>query len=275
MGKQPSPFCKWAGGKGQLLDRIRERCPASYGDYYEPFVGAGAVLFGLVPRHAHVNDINAQLMNAYFAIRDDCEQVIACLDALDGSFGNDAKSYYYSIRDRYNEGLIRDSAGPEMAALFIFLNKHCFNGLYRVNSKGLFNVPYNNSVRSSYSRENLMAVSEYLGTVEIACGDFAFAVEGAGKHDFVFFDSPYAPLNETSFEAYTKEGFAQAEHERLAALFRELDERGCYCMLTNHDTELIRNLYDGFHVETVAVKRMINSDARKRTGEEVIVRNYV
>ena len=274
MSERPTPFCKWAGGKGQLLDRLRDRQPASYGSYYEPFVGAGAVLFGFEPQVAHVNDVNAQLINTYIAIRDDLDALMHKLDELDGGFGDDPKAYYCEVRQKYNDKLVAGENDTELAALFIFLNKHCFNGLYRVNAKGRFNVPYNNSTRASYDAVNLRAVSEYLQGVDIHCGDFEEACEAAQPGDFVFFDSPYAPLNDTSFEAYTKEGFVKEDHERLAMVFRRLDKRGCYCMLTNHNTDFINELYEGYTIEAVPVKRMINSDASKRTGEEVIIRNY-
>ena len=164
----------------------------------------------------------------------------------------------------------------ELAALFVFINKHCFNGLYRVNGKGLFNVPYNNSRRSSVDEKSIMEISEFLKDVTIISRDFEAACEGAGAGDFVFIDSPYAPLNPTSFESYTKEGFDIESHRRLANLFDELTARGCYCMLTNHNTELINELYGnkGYTIDVVSVKRMINSDASNRVGEEVIICNY-
>ena len=164
----------------------------------------------------------------------------------------------------------------ELAALFLFINKHCFNGLYRVNGKGLFNVPYNNTRRASVDEEAIMATSKYLQDVNIIDGDFEEACKNAKKGDFVFIDSLYAPLNPTSFESYTKEGFDIESHKRLAKLYDELTARGCYCMLTNHNTELINELYGnkGYKIDVVSVKRMINSDASNRVGEEVIICNY-
>ena len=163
-----------------------------------------------------------------------------------------------------------------LAALFVFINKHCFNGLYRVNGKGLFNVPYNNSYRVSADKENIMAVSRYLQNVTITDGDFEDACKNASNGDFIFLDSPYAPLNPSSFESYTKEGFDIESHERLARLYDELTKRGCYCMLTNHNTDLINERYGGkgYGIDVVSVKRMINSDASHRVGEEVIICNY-
>ena len=164
----------------------------------------------------------------------------------------------------------------ELAALFVFINKHCFNGLYRVNAKGLFNVPYNNSRRASVDENAIRETSEYLRGVTIIDGDFEAACKDAEKGDFVFIDSPYAPLNPTSFESYTKEGFDLESHKRLAKLFDELTDRGCFCMLTNHNTELINELYGrkGYRMDVVSVKRSINSDASNRVGEEVIICNY-
>ena len=190
--------------------------------------------------------------------------------------GEDGKQYYYSIRERYNDKLMKSEYDVELAALFVFLNKHCFNGLYRVNGKGLFNVPYNNSRRASVEENVIWAVSEYLQNITILQGDFEDACKEAKKGDFVFLDSPYAPLNPTSFEAYTKEGFDIESHKRLAKLSDELTARGCYCMLTNHNTDLINELYGnkGYKIDVVSVRRMINSDASNRVGEEVIICNY-
>ena len=274
--KKVVPFVKWAGGKRQLLDRISERMPQTYNNYYEPFIGGGAVLFELQPENAVINDINASLINAYRVIASNPQEFIAFVQRLDSEMGEDGKEYYYSLREHYNDKLMKEEFDVELAALFVFINKHCFNGLYRVNGKGLFNVPYNNSKKESISVDSIMEVSEYLKKVTIMLGDFEAACRDAREGDFVFFDSPYAPLNPTSFESYTKEGFDVESHERLARLFDELTRRGCYCMLTNHNTDFINQLYGnkGYRIDVVDVKRMINSDASKRNGEEVIICNY-
>lgn len=271
-----SPFLKWAGGKRQLLDKILDRMPTNYNNYYEPFIGGGALLFELQPDSAVINDINASLINTYRIIADRPHEFISTVMELDSKMPKDGKTYYYSLRKRYNNKLVKEEYDTELAALFVFLNKHCFNGLYRVNGKGLFNVPYNNSKRESINNESIIAVSEYLKNVKIMQGDFEKACTTAQKGDFVFFDSPYAPLNPTSFESYTKEGFDLESHKRLADLFERLTDKGCYCMLTNHNTELINDLYGnkGYKMDVVRVKRMINSNASKRIGEELIIYNY-
>ncbi len=271
-----APFVKWAGGKRQLIPQIRERMPEQFNNYYEPFVGGGAVIFELLPENALINDINRALINAYQMICDHPKEFLQEINRLDAEMWEDGKEYYYSLREHYNDKLMRDEFDVELAALFVFINKHCFNGLYRVNGKGLFNVPYNNSRRSSVDEQSIMEISEYLRNVTIISGDFEAACEGARAGDFVFIDSPYAPLNPTSFESYTKEGFDIESHRRLANLFDELTARGCYCMLTNHNTELINELYGnkGYTIDVVSVKRMINSDASNRVGEEVIICNY-
>ncbi|MDE7478118.1 MAG: Dam family site-specific DNA-(adenine-N6)-methyltransferase [Lachnospiraceae bacterium] len=271
-----APFVKWAGGKRQLLDRISERMPKSYHNYFEPFIGGGAVLFELQPHKAVINDINSALTNAYKIICEKPQVFIREIKKLDSEMWEDGKKYYYSIRDHYNDKLMKEEFDVELAALFVFINKHCFNGLYRVNGKGLFNVPYNNSRRESIDDASIFEISEYLKNVEILTGDFEEACRGAKEGDFIFFDSPYAPLNPTSFEAYTKEGFDVESHKRLASLFDALSKRGCFCMLTNHNTEFINELYGnkGYKIDAVSVKRLINSDASKRTGEEVIICNY-
>lgn len=271
-----SPFLKWAGGKRQLLDKIIDRMPKSFNNYYEPFIGGGALLFELQPAKAVINDINASLINAYITIAEKPFEFISAVIELDSQIPGDGKTYYYSLRERYNNKLVKTEYDTELAALFVFLNKHCFNGLYRVNAKGLFNVPYNNSKRESINKESIIAISEYLKNVKIMQGDFEKACNDAQRGDFVFLDSPYAPLNPTSFESYTKEGFDIESHKRLANLFKKLTDKGCYCMLTNHNTEFINDLYGnkGYKIDVVRVKRMINSNASKRVGEEVIIYNY-
>lgn len=271
-----APFVKWAGGKRQLIPQIKERMPEKYNDYYEPFVGGGAVAFELLPTNALINDINKALINAYKQICNAPEAFLRAVNKLDKEMWEDGKKYYYSLREHYNDKLMKAEYDVELAALFVFINKHCFNGLYRVNGKGLFNVPYNNSRRTSVDESIIMEVSRYLQGITIMDGDFEEACEGAGQGDFVFIDSPYAPLNPTSFESYTKEGFDIESHRRLSNLFDKLTNRGCYCMLTNHNTELINELYSGkgYRRDVVSVKRMINSDASKRVGEEIIICNY-
>lgn len=271
-----APFVKWAGGKRQLLPQIKERMPEKYNNYFEPFVGGGAVIFEFKPERALINDINKALINAYRKICDEPETFLREVKKLDSEMWEDGKKYYYFLREHYNDKLMKAEYDVELAALFVFLNKHCFNGLYRVNGKGLFNVPYNDSRKASVNENVIMEVSKYLQDVTIIDGDFEAACRDAKKGDFVFFDSPYAPLNPTSFESYTKEGFDVESHRRLAELYNELTDRGCYCMLTNHNTEFINELYSGkgYKIDVIKVKRMINSDATNRVGEEVIICNY-
>lgn len=271
-----APFVKWAGGKRQLLSKIKERMPEQYNDYYEPFVGGGAVVLELQPENAVINDINKSLINAYTQIANNLDEFLDAVNMLDNEMWDDGKEYYYSIREHYNDKLMREEFDIELAALFVFINKHCFNGLYRVNGKGLFNVPYNKSRKASVDKKAIVETSKYLRSINIINGDFENACRNAQTGDFVFIDSPYAPLKPTSFESYTKEGFDVESHRRLANLFDELSERGCYCMLTNHNTEFINELYGnkGYSIDVVSVKRMINSDASNRVGEEVIIYNY-
>lgn len=271
-----APFVKWAGGKRQLIPRIIDRAPENFNRYFEPFVGGGAVLLALRPTLAHINDVNEQLIFLYREVKDNCGALVQAVEKIDLEFrqSKDPKTTYYEIRALFNAQLLSNKLDTEFAARFLFINKHCFNGLYRVNAKGEFNVPYNGSLTKSVDVDSLKAASDYLQHVEITSGDFEAACATASKDDFIFFDSPYAPLNPTSFTSYTKEGFEEADHIRLAKLFKELDSRGCKCMLTNHDTDLIRSLYKDFNYEVVDVKRFINSDASNRKGKEVIVRNY-
>ena len=269
------PIIKWPGGKSQLLDTIKEMLPEDYNTYYEPFFGGGAVLFGLIDKPAVVNDSNPELINLYEQVKTNPTGVLRALEAIDYNHNNsnEPKEYYYTIRDLFNTHL--GSNTYKQAARFIYLNKHCFNGLYRVNKKGEFNVPFNGKVSgTSVDNYNFLDVSERLQSVELRCGDFEAAVEEATKGDLVFIDSPYAPLTPTSFIDYTKEGFSYEDHVRLAKLFKELTDRGVYCMLTNHDTELIRELYKDYNITVVDVRRSINRKGDARKGKEVIITNY-
>lgn len=271
-----SPFIKWAGGKRQLLPQIEERMPQNYNNYYEPFIGGGAVLFNFQPANAVINDINRALINTYRQIRDVPNDFMQQLQIFDEDMWEDGKAYYYLLRERYNNKLNLEEYDTELAALLVFLNKHCFNGLYRVNRKGLFNVPYNNSRGVSFIEQNILEVSEYLNNITILEGDFQVACNEATEGDFVFLDSPYAPVNPTSFESYTKEGFDIESHRRLAGLFHELSDRGCRCMLTNHNTELIEELYgnEGYQMDVIEVRRSISANADNRVGQEIIICNY-
>ena len=211
----------------------------------------------------------------YLQIRDNPNEVISALTELDTEHenSNDAKTYFYKIREEFNRNLNTNT--PQQAARLIYINKHCFNGLYRVNSKGFFNVPFNNKLRGeSFDEANIRQVSSYLHNVAILEGDFESALVGVQAGDFVFFDSPYVPINPTSFTDYTKEGFDYQDHLRLATLYNKLSDRGVYCMLTNHNTDLVNELYSGFNIKVVQVSRNINSKASDRKGEEVIITNY-
>ena len=277
-----TPFVKWAGGKKQLLPDIIMRMPESFNHYCEPFIGGGALLFNLQPNSAVINDNNEALINLYKSIKNKPIELMSYVDVFDKTISElkddeeSAKAYYYGLREQFNKLLLEDRYALETSALFLFINKHCFNGLYRVNNKGLFNVPFNKSYGPSYVEKNIMNCSEYLRNVDIKNVDFEEACEGCKAGDFIFLDSPYAPLNPTSFTSYTKEGFSEKDHIRMARLFKKLDERGCYCMMTNHDTKLINELYHDYEATTtrVCVRRSINSDATNRRGIEVIVTNY-
>lgn len=267
------PFVKWAGGKRQLLNKINEKLPVNFKTYYEPFVGGGAVLFDIQHKTSVINDINSHLISAYKNIRDNPVDLMNLLDDFDSVKLND--KIYREFRDKYNSHIKEDINNLETSALFIFLNKHGFNGLFRVNSKGLFNVPWNKKEYvASYNKDNIIKISKFLQSVKITNLDFKDAIKNAQKNDFVFFDSPYAPLNPSSFTAYDKTGFKLEDHERLAELFKTLDSRGVYCMLTNHNTELIQSLYMKYKIEEVNVRRSINSDSTKRRGKELIITNY-
>lgn len=269
------PIIKWAGGKTQILEHVNSLKPKFFNTYYEPFIGGGAVLFNLAPNSAIINDINPELINMYEQVKNNVDEVIFYLKEIDTLHENslDAKDFYYSMRNDFNKNLLSNTA--KQAARLIYINKHSFNGLFRVNKMGAFNVPFNNKLKGdSFIESNLKEVSNYLKNVTIMMGDFENVISNADKGDFVFFDSPYAPLNPTSFTDYTKEGFELKDHIRLSEVFKKLTDKGVYCMLTNHNTDLVRDLYKEFNVKVVQVSRFINSDSSNRKGEEVIITNY-
>ena len=269
------PVVKWCGGKQQLLNKIKERLPESFNTYYEPFLGGAAVLLYLNPTNSVVSDINPELINMYIQVRDRVEDVIHHLTIYDNQheIWSDPKDYYYRVRGFFNAELGTNTA--QQAARFIYLNKHCFNGLYRVNKKGEFNVPFNGKLSGwSADPDHLRELSTRLKDVDIRCGDYNLAVRDAGKDSFVFLDPPYDVITDTSFTDYTKDGFGSKEQRKVAELFKDLTNRGCFCMLTNHDTPLIRELYKDFRIEVVDVRRSINRNGSDRTGTEVIITNY-
>jgi DNA adenine methylase len=276
MTLKTSPFVKWAGGKKQLLSKLKERMPNSYLNYYEPFIGGGALLFDVQPEHAVINDTNSQLLNCYRQLKNNYNNVINEVKMLD-SVSCD-KERYYIIRDKYNKKILDNQLDAECAALMIWINKHCFNGLYRVNKKGLFNVPYNNKVNGpSINEDNLRDIGLYLNNynVDIREGDFEDACVDVKKDDFVYFDSPYVPVTETAnFTDYTKDGFTYEDHVRLSKLYKKLDKKGAKIMLSNNDVPLVYELYGEFNIDRFNVRRAINRNANKRKGKEVIITNY-
>lgn len=244
--------------------------------YYEPFVGAGAVFFELQPKKAVVNDSNTQLIMTYMVIK---EHVEALIPLLRDYQHKNTKDYFYQTRNldrepRAFEGL----SDTEKAARLLFLNKTCFNGLYRVNSQGLFNVPYGNYKNPRICEENILRhISTYLNAnaVSIINGDFERAVAGADKHSFIYFDPPYHSPDSTHFTGYSAAGFGETEQERLCAVFTSMTKQGAKCLLSNSDTEFIRNLYKGYEILPVQAKRVINSNAQARGFvHEVLIRNW-
>ncbi len=269
-----NPFIKWAGGKTQLIDEIRLRLPKDIKRYFEPFVGGGAVLFSLKHKKSFINDINSQLINTYNSIKNEADQLISLVNTFDSVGCNN--EYYLFLKNLYNKKVTENVFDVESASLFIWINKHCFNGLYRVNTSGLFNVPYNNKTGiNSIDEDNIKNISKFLKKVEISNLDFEIFCKRVRKGDFVYFDSPYVPVSETSyFTSYTRTGFSLDDHKRLAKLFKKLSKKGVYLMLSNNDVELVHELYGDYNIDVIDVKRNINSKADKRTGREVIITNY-
>ena len=296
LSKKAKPFLKWAGGKTQLIEQIKNNLPEivfkEKFTYIEPFVGSGAVLFWLLSefpnmKKAVINDINKELIDTYEVIAQNPHDLISILEILQNEYheleGNqeDKKQYYYEKRNLFNS---REQGKIEQSALFIFLNRTCFNGLYRVNRKNEFNVPIGSYKKPTIcDRENIMAVSDALQKVEIICGDFEQTVQHAGENTLFYFDPPYKPLNQTSsFNSYTKNEFDDKEQIRLRDFCDELAKKGYQWILSNSDVKgkdennnFFDELYADFHIERVLAKRNINANPEKRgVLSELLIYNY-
>ncbi len=296
-GKSVKPFLKWAGGKGQLLREIEKYYPFDTGKitkYAEPFVGGGAVLFDILSKYdlqeVYISDINRELINAYRVVRDNIELLIERLSDMENDFlplsTANRKLYYMKKRERFNELKIDgdDSSEVEKAALMIFLNRTCFNGLYRVNRKGLFNVPigaYKNPMICD--EKNLRAVSEKLKNVTIVCGDYRESAEFIDQNTFVYFDPPYRPITDTaSFTAYTENLFNDEEQIELAKFVDDMHKKGAKVVISNSDPknsntedDFFDNIYSAHKIKRVEATRMINCNSEARGKiKELLISNF-
>lgn len=276
------PFIKWAGGKHQIINELKSKMPVQYNHYFEPFIGGGALLFEVQPLKATINDYNPELINVYLQIENSPLMLMNRLSKIQNKYNKlsleDKKDYYYKLRTQYNELIKRpekDCEGIETASLFIILNKLGFNGLYRVNGNGEFNVPWNQKeILNAYDKDNILEIKEYLKNIDILCGDYAQAVKTAKKNDFIYFDPPYDSDEET-FTDYTKVGFGKDEQVRLSEVFKSLDGESVKVMLSNHNTKLINELYKDYNIHIIEARRNINSSGTGRGKvQEVIITNY-
>ncbi len=273
-----SPVVKWAGGKRQILAKLKENLPEQFNNYFEPFVGGGALLFDLAPENATINDVNQELLAIYKCLQDD-KSFKSMLEELNKHEANHSEEYYYKIREMDRDKRFELSPEWIRAARAIYLNKACFNGLYRVNSKGYFNVPSAKKDKvNTYDKANMEEIHEYFKNenVKILTGDFVEATRDAKEGDLVYFDPPYDTWEDKeSFTAYSKFDFNKEDQKRLAECFKDLTRRGVKCMLSNHNTAFINELYKGFNIHVINAKRMINANASGRGAvEEVIITNY-
>ncbi len=276
MSKNPlvMPVLKWVGGKRQLLPELRRRMPKLFTRYYEPFIGGGALFFARQPTMAILNDSNWELINVYEQIRDSLDELVRELEQLQNN-----QETYYRVRQMDREPDFETLPRVKRAARILYLNKTCYNGLFRVNSHGEFNSPFGYYKNPNIvNKPVLAAVSTFLANRNLVfrCGDYAESLKGIRKGAFVYFDPPYDPVSSSaSFTGYTQSGFDKEEQERLAEVCKALNRKGVKFMLSNADTKRIRKLYSDFTIETVQARRNVNSDGNKR-GEvsEVIVRNY-
>jgi DNA adenine methylase len=274
----PKPFVKWAGGKRQLIPVLSRQFPQKFGTYFEPFLGGGAVFFHLLSQNPNqkfsISDLNSDLVLAYITIRDRVEELISSLKNHSKKYSEDKNSYYYQIREKESKEQI------EKTSRLIFLNRTCFNGLYRVNSKGKFNVPlgrYSNP--NIANEENLRAVSQILQSrkISIKCRDFSSILDDAKKDDFIYFDPPYQPVSQTAnFTSYTNRDFNFEDLKRLVDLCNDLDSKGCKVVLSNSNTSEVKGMFDKiWKIKKIEANRAINSDSKKRTGHsELVIRNF-
>jgi DNA adenine methylase len=275
----PKPFVKWAGGKRQLIPILNENLPENFGTYYEPFIGGGALLFHILTdrndQKCSISDLNSDLVLAYTTIRNRIDDLILSLKNHEKNYHKDSKSYYYSVRESNPRSEI------EKTSRLLFLNRTCFNGLYRVNSKGKFNVPlgrYSNP--NIVNEDNLRSVSNILQTtqVSIKCRDFEAVLRDVKKGDLVYFDPPYQPVSNTAnFTSYTNKDFTDKDLERLADLCNRLDSKGCKVLLSNSDSKQVSDIFSEkpWKVNRIQANRSINSNSKKRTGHfELLIKNY-
>lgn len=276
------PFVKWVGGKSQLLEQFEDLFPRDFNKYIEPMVGGGAVFFHLlntknIEGRAVLLDANLELMGCYRVIKEGVENLISELVKLAKQYNQSPKEFFYQVREWDRLESFEQRSAAQRAARTIFLNKTCYNGLYRVNNGGTFNTPFGKYKKPKIcDEENLRAVALALQSVQLLTSDFGAVTELASVGDFIYFDPPYHPLSETAkFTSYTKNGFKKEDQVRLRDTFANLAKKGCLVMLSNSDTKFIQELYEGFDIHTVCAKRYINSNPNHR-GEitEVVVTNY-
>lgn len=268
------PFLKWVGGKRQLLNDIEPLIPSKISTYYEPFIGGGAVLFNQQPKKAVINDYNSELINVYEVVRDNVEELIKDLAKHQNEI-----EYFYSIRAQDRQEGFEQLSALERASRVIYLNKTCFNGLYRVNSSGEFNTPFGRYKNPNIVNETVLrAVSRYLNDndIQLLSGDFEEALKGARKGAFVYLDPPYDPVSKSSnFTGYVEGGFGSEQQERIRDVCIKLNQKGIRFLLSNSATPFIKDLYKDFEIIEVDAKRHINSVASKRGSvTEILVRNY-
>ena len=276
------PFTKCTGGKRQLLPILKDLMPKEYDTYYEPFIGGGALFFDLKPDKAVINDFNTELIYAYNEIRLNPQKLVSLLREHEKKNQELGKKHYLEIREADRSDSINQMTNTERAARIMYMLRVNFNGLYRVNSKNQFNVPYGKYKKPKIVDEKLIfAISEYLNSNDITIlnGDFEWAVKDAKKGDFVYFDPPYAPISATSaFTSYTHEGFGTNEQYRLRELFVELTNKGVKVMLSNSDVGAIRELYEpleSVNIIEIQANRMYTTRAStEKTVQELIIRNY-
>ena len=276
---EPKPFLKWVGGKRQLMQDLENNFPKRFGSYHEPFLGGGAVMFNLLAKEpklsCNVSDLNSDLILAYVTIRDKLTKLIESLENHSKNYHKDPTEYYYHVRKQEPKQQI------EKVSRLIFLNRTCFNGLYRVNKKGQFNVPLGRYTNPNIvNKENLTMVNKILQSkkIKISCRNFESVLDDAKKGDLVYFDPPYQPISSTAnFTSYTHRDFTKNDLESLVELANQLNSKGCHVLLSNSNSKTVKDYFSEkpWSIFEINANRAINSNSKKRTGhKELIIKNY-
>ncbi|AUF83798.1 modification methylase [Mesoplasma syrphidae] len=274
------PILKWVGGKSQLLEELKHNIPESFNNYFEPFFGGGALAFEIAnkPKVMFLSDLNKELVDFYAVVRNRPSALIKQIDEFKKSYNESPEFFYYELRNADRDfDYKKNTTKVWRAARTLFINKTCFNGMHRVNSKGEFNVPWNQELNAPnvVDNDNLRQVSKFLKSSKVECSDFESILNKIKPRDFVYIDPPYDKIKKDTFVEYNKESFGTYHQKKLALVCEEIDRKGAFFMVSNHNTELIREIYKNYKIDVIYARRSINSKGAERGKvEEVLIKNY-